>query len=59
MKIENRLPFSLASVTLKAGTSSGSPPVTFRGLGIGPARSGSAVLQAPTGAVERVELNGL
>ena len=59
MKIENRLPFSLASVTLRAGTSAGSPPVTFRGLGIGPARSGSAVLQAPTGQVERVELNGL
>jgi hypothetical protein len=59
MKIENRLPFSLASVTLRAGTSSGAPPVTFRGLGIGPARSGSAVLQAPGGSVERVELNGL
>ena len=59
MRIENRLPFSLASVTLRSGTSSGSPPVTFRGLGIGPARSGSAVLEAPNGAVERVELNGL
>ena len=59
MRIENRLPFSLASVTLKAGTSSGSPPVTFRGLGIGPARAGSAVLQAPNGSIERVELNGL
>lgn len=59
MRIENRLPFSLASVTLRAGTSSGSPPVTFRGLGIGPARSGTAVLEAPNGTVERVELNGL
>ena len=59
MKIENRLPFSLSSVTLRAGTSAGSPPVTFRGLGIGPARSGSAVLEAQGGSVERVELNGL
>jgi len=59
IRIENRLPFSLSSVTLRAGTSSGSPPVTFRGLGIGPGRNGSAVLEAPNGAIERVELNGL
>ncbi len=59
IRIENRLPFSLASVTLRAGTSSGAPPVTFRGLGIGPARTGTAVLEAPNGTVERVELNGL
>jgi hypothetical protein len=59
MRIENRLPFSLASVTLRAGTTSGAPPVTFRGLGIGPARSGVAVIEAPHGVVDRVELNGL
>ncbi len=59
MRIDNRLPFTLASVTLKAGGSAGSPPVTFGGLGIGPARSGFAALQAPTGTVDRVELNGL
>jgi hypothetical protein len=59
LKIDNRLPFSIASLTVKAGDSAGSPPVTFSGLGIGPARSGTATLQAPTGTVERVELNGL
>jgi hypothetical protein len=59
LKIDNRLPFSIASVTIKAGDSAGSPPVTFSGLGIGPARSGTATLQAPTGTIERVELNGL
>ncbi len=59
MRIENRLPFSLASVTLRAGTTSGAAPVTFRGLGIGPARSGVAVIEAPHGTVDRVELNGL
>jgi len=59
MRIDNRLPFTLASVTLKAGGSAGSPPVTFGGLGIGPARSGFAALQAPICTVDRVELNGL
>ncbi len=59
MRIENRLPFTLASVTLKAGSSSGSPPVTFAGLGIGPARNGNVSIQAPTATVDRVELNGL
>jgi hypothetical protein len=59
LKIDNRLPFSIASVTIKAGDSAGSPPVTFSGLGIGPARSGTATLQAPAGTIERVELNGL
>jgi hypothetical protein len=59
IRIDNRLPFSIASVTLRAGTSSGSPPVTFRGLGIGPGRHGSVALEAPNGTIDRVELNGL
>jgi hypothetical protein len=59
MKIENRLPFSLVNVTLRAGSTPTAPAVTFTGLGIGPARSGLATLQAPTGTVDRVELNGL
>lgn len=59
IRIENRLPFSLAGATLKAGGSSGAPAVTFRGLGVGPARAGIVDLQAPTGSVDRVELNGL
>ncbi len=59
MRVENRLPFSLSSVTLKATGSAGSPSVTFTGLGIGPVRSGIVDLQAANGTVERVELNGL
>jgi hypothetical protein len=59
MKIENRLPFTVANVILKAGRSADAPSVTFTGLGIGPARSALAPIQAATGVVERVELNGL
>jgi hypothetical protein len=59
MKIENRLPFTLSSVVVKAGTSAGAPTVPLKALGIGPARTGLAPLQAATGTVESVELNGL
>ena len=59
LKVENRLPFTLASVMVKAGESSGAPIVTLDGLGIGPARSGTAPIEAATGAIESVELNGL
>ncbi len=59
MRIENHLPFSLASVTLKAGGSAGTPATTFEGMGIGPVRSAVANVQAATASVERVELNGL
>jgi len=59
LKIENHLPFTLANVVLKAGTSSGSPSVPYKALGVGPGRSALAPIQAPTGTVERVELNGL
>jgi len=59
LKVENRLPFTLANVMVKAGESSGAPIVTIEGLGIGPARSATASIQAATGAIERVELNGL
>jgi hypothetical protein len=59
LKVENRLPFTLANVMVKAGESSGAPIVTIEGLGIGPARSATAPIQAATGVIERVELNGL
>ncbi|MDX2035689.1 MAG: hypothetical protein SFX72_03475 [Isosphaeraceae bacterium] len=58
-KVENRLPFTLAGVTLAAGNSAGAPSVTVSGVGIGPARSGTVSLPAATASVERVELNGL
>lgn len=59
LKVENRLPFSLAGVMIKATGSSGAPAVPFEGLGVGPARVGTAAIQAPGGSVERVVLNGL
>lgn len=59
LKVENRLPFTLAHVMVKTGESSGAPIVTIEGLGIGPARTASAPIQAANGVIERVELNGL
>jgi hypothetical protein len=59
LKIENRLPFTVSSVSIKAGNSTGSPLVTLSGLGVGPGRSGLAVIPAASGSVDQVELNGL
>ncbi len=60
LKIENRLPFTVSNLVVKAGTSSGSPSVPFSGVGVGPARSALLPLQAATASlVEHVELNGL
>jgi hypothetical protein len=58
-KVENRLPFTISSVTLKTGNSPGAPSLTVSGVGIGPARTGIANVPAATASVERVELNGL
>jgi hypothetical protein len=60
LKVENRLPFTVSNLVVKAGTSSGSPSVPFTGVGVGPARSALLPLQAATASlVEHVELNGL
>lgn len=60
LKVENRLPFTVTNLVVRAGTSSGSPPVAFEGVGVGPARSALLPLQAATASlVERVEINGL
>jgi hypothetical protein len=60
LKVENRLPFTISNLVVKAGTSSGSPSVPFAGVGVGPARSALLPIQAATASlVERVELNGL
>ncbi|HMF36896.1 MAG TPA: hypothetical protein VKF17_09665 [Isosphaeraceae bacterium] len=59
LKVDNHLPFTLATVAVKAGNSAGSPTVPFRGLGVGPARSALLPIQAATATIERVELNGL
>jgi len=59
LKIDNHLPFTLANVVVKAGGSAGHPKVELKGLGVGPARSVLAPIQAPGGSVDHVELNGL
>ncbi len=59
LKVENHLPFTLATVAVKAGNSAGAPTVAFHGLGVGPARSALLPIQAATATIERVELNGL
>lgn len=59
VKVENRLPFTLANMTLKAGNSAGAPTVPFHGLGIAPSRSSLVPVQAPGATIDRVEMNGL
>ncbi len=60
LRVENRLPFTVSNLVVKAGSSSGSPAVPFEGVGVGPARSALLPIQAETASlVERVELNGL
>jgi hypothetical protein len=59
LKVENHLPFTLASIQVKAGTSAGAPTVPMAGIGVGPARSALLPIQAATATIERVELNGL
>ena len=60
LKVENRLPFTISNLVVKAGSSSGSPSVPFSGVGVGPARSALLPIQAATASlVEHVELNGL
>jgi hypothetical protein len=60
LKVENRLPFTVTNLVVRAGNSPGSPPVPFDGVGVGPARSTLLPIQAATASlVERIELNGL
>jgi len=59
LKLENHLPFTLASVQVKAGNSAGAPTVPIQAIGVGPARSALLPIQAATATIERVELNGL
>jgi hypothetical protein len=59
LKIENKLPFTLNNVSVKAGTGADAPSITLSGLGVGPNRSGLATIPAAGASVDRVELNGL
>jgi hypothetical protein len=59
LRVENRLPFSLAKLSIKVTGSSGTPPIAFKALGIGPARSMVVPIEAANGTIDRVSLNGL
>jgi hypothetical protein len=60
LKIENRLPFTISNLVVRAGNSSGAPSVPFEAVGVGPARAALLPIQAATASlVEHVELNGL
>jgi hypothetical protein len=60
LKVDNRLPFTVTNLIVKAGNSSGSPSVPFEAVGVGPGRSILLPIQAATASlVEHVELNGL
>jgi hypothetical protein len=60
LRVENRLPFTVTGLTVKAGTSAGSPAVPFQGVGVGPHRWMLLPIQAATASqVEHVTLNGL
>ncbi|MHB1559398.1 MAG: hypothetical protein ACYC61_18265 [Isosphaeraceae bacterium] len=60
LKVENRLPFTITGVVVRAGNSSGAPSVPFAAVGVGPARSALLPLQAASASlVEHVDLNGL
>lgn len=58
VRIDNRLPFTIANATIKAGNSSGSI-VEADALGIGPMRSATTSIEATTATIDRVSLNGL
>lgn len=59
LKIENRLPFTVADVWVKAGDSAGAPIVEMAGVGVGPGRTSTAPIEAPMAKVERIAFNGL
>lgn len=58
-KVDNRLPFTVARLAVRAGDSSGAPIVELDGLGVAPGRSSLVTVEAPTARVEHVGLNGL
>lgn len=58
-RVENRLPFTIGTLSVRAGNSSGAPTVELSGLGIAPARTGLIQVASPTVVVDGVELNGL
>lgn len=59
IRIENRLPLTVARAVLKTGTDKEAGRLTLDRVGLGPRQSTTETIQAASGTVERVELNGL
>jgi hypothetical protein len=59
VRLENRLPFTVASASLRTTKDADGGTVELPGLGLGPARSTVAIVPAAGGVVEHVEFNGL
>lgn len=59
LRIENRLPFTLASASLRTAADSGTDAFALPGLGLGPGRNTTAVVPGAVGGVLHVEFNGL
>lgn len=59
LRLENRLPFTIANVVLRTGRGEDAGRIAAEGLGIGPARTGITNVPAASAVVERIELNGL
>ncbi len=57
VKITNRLPMTIANLTLKAGKAGDT--VAIESLGVGPNRSATASVAAASAVIDTVELNGL
>jgi hypothetical protein len=59
VRIDNRLPFSIAHATIRTGREVNVGHVLLDGLGTAPGGSTTANIPAPLGTVESVTLNGL
>lgn len=59
VRIDNRLPFTIAHATIRTGREPNLGHVFLDGIGVGPGRSATATIPAPLGKVEHVSLNGL
>lgn len=59
LRLENRLPFTIASASIRTSAEGTGDPIGLPGLGLGPARTALTVVPAAGGVVDHVELNGL
>jgi hypothetical protein len=59
VRIDNRLPFTIAHATMRTGRETNVGHILLDGIGVGPGRSATATIPAHLGRVEHVTLNGL